>query len=79
MKKLVNQVILDFESLVPGSCSIKGSFAKESLIYLVCGVSKKHSIPCILSSYPTFHEAKEAISQITLAMDKILISEIQHF
>ena len=46
---LYNSSEIVFESLVPGSCSIKDSF----------------------SSNPAFDQTKEAISQITLAMDKI--------
>jgi hypothetical protein len=66
------EIVLDF--LVPGSCSIKGSFANRKPIYLVFAVSTNSPSPVFISSYPTFDEAKEAINQITLAMDNILIS-----
>jgi hypothetical protein len=59
------------DSLVPGSLSLKSSFSHNSIIYHVCALSQISESPHIISSYPTFDQAKEAISQITLAMDKI--------
>jgi len=72
--KLFDGAFIALKTLVPGSCSIKGSFADKKPVYLVLAVSKKSLSPVFISSYPTFDEAKEAINQITLAMDKILIS-----
>jgi hypothetical protein len=71
MLVLYNSSEIILKSLIPGSCSIKGSFTKEFQSYLVYGISKITHSSILISSYPTFHEAKEAISQITLAMDKI--------
>jgi len=72
--KLFDGAFIALETLVPGSCSIKGSFADKKPVYLVFAVSKISTSPTLISSYPTFDEAKEAINQINLAMDNILIS-----
>lgn len=71
MMDLSNDMVVSPESICNGSLLIKGSVHKKRLVYLVYGVSKNHSIPILISSYPAFDEAKEVISQITLAMDKI--------
>jgi hypothetical protein len=65
---------MDIDTLVQGSISLKGSVSKKSLVYNVFAVSTNSPSPTFISSYPTFDEAKEAINQITLAMDNILIS-----
>ena len=72
--ELSNGIKVSPESIVDGSLFIKGSVHGNNLIYVVIGISKTLLIPYVFSSYPTFDEAKEAINQITLAMDNILIS-----
>jgi hypothetical protein len=74
MTELSNGTIVSPESIVDGSLLIKGSVCGNNLIYVVIGISKTQLKPYAISSYLTFDEAKEAIIQINLAMDKILIS-----
>jgi hypothetical protein len=71
---LSKEVQVCLRSLAPRSCSIKGSFLDRKPVYIVFVVSKiSHSL-LLISSYPTFDDAKEVINQINLAMDNILIS-----
>jgi len=64
------QVCLD--SLVKGSLSLKGSFQEGAPAYLLFGISSYLLIPYPITWFPTYLLAKEAKTQLDLAMDKML-------
>lgn len=68
---LASKAIISLDGLVPGTLSLKGSFVDGSHVYLIYAVSKSSTSPILLSTHPTYLEAKEVVNQINLAMDNI--------